>query len=117
MKSKIIFLVFCIGPLIHLSCNKSNEVAVYSVTYEVITSGGNWNGEYDFYSASSSQVLWKLAQNDSSGWKYSFTVPLHQHMGLVISASAVSGLRDSANIYLNGKLVATNNGGATFTLN
>ncbi len=116
MKSKIIFLVFCIALLSDLSCSKSGDGPVYSVTYEVITSGENWNGQYDFYADSSRQVLWKLAQNEPSGWKYSFTVPLHQHIGLEIEASTVLFLQDSVNIYVNGKLVAASNGYATYTL-
>jgi len=88
VKSKISIQVICICLLTIFSCNKSNDGTPYSVSYEVITSGGTWNGQYDIYSESSSQVLWYLAVGYPNKWKYSFTAPRHQQIRLVLDAAA-----------------------------
>jgi hypothetical protein len=118
-----VFLILIAAISAILSCSKSGSSGSGdNVTYEVITSGGTWSGDY--FDDSNGSMQLKLVNNLPSGWKYSFSVPKGNHVGLVLSAlpdNSGSGENVTANIYVNGVVVATDSGkfgvNAQYTLN
>ena len=94
--------------LLLASCKKSGSSGD-TVTYEVTVTQGTWSGDYFDYSGSTQSL--KLVNNMPSGWKYTCTVAHGKKAGLVLSAipdNTGGSTTATANIYLNGKLIATN---------
>lgn len=91
-----------------MSCKKSSS-GNSTITYEVKVTSGTWSGSY-FDFASGNQSL-KLVNSKPDGWKYSFTVAPGKQAGLLISALPDnSNATVTANIYQDGKLIATDEG-------
>jgi hypothetical protein len=102
------FTLFTAILLFFTSCKKSSSGD--NVTYEVKVSTGSWSGDYMDY-AGGTQSL-KLVNRKPNGWKYTFSVAHGIKAGLVLSAipdNLDGSTTATANIYLNGKLVATDN--------
>lgn len=111
-KSFFITILF-ISIITFLSCSKSNGSSSSSssgdkVTYEVISTGGTWSGDY--FDDNNGSMSLKFVRNQSSGWKYSFTVPKGKHVGLVLSAIPDNGGTVTATIYVNNQVVASDQG-------
>jgi hypothetical protein len=109
-KSFFITILF-ISIITFLSCSKSNGSSSSSgdkVTYEVISTGGTWSGDY--FDDSNGSMSLKFVSNQPSGWKYSFTVPKGKHVGLVLSAIPDIGGTLTATIYVNNQVVASDQG-------
>jgi hypothetical protein len=90
------------------SCKKQGS-GDDTVTYEVKTTSGTWSGDYyDF--TNGSQAL-KFVNHKPDGWKYTFTIAQGKQAGLLISAMPDnSGSTVTANIYMNGRLIASDEG-------
>jgi hypothetical protein len=94
--------------LLALSCKKSGS-GKDTITYEVRITSGTWSGDYFDYS-DGNQAL-KFVNNKPDGWKFSFTPPKGQQVGLLLSAIPDnSGTVVTANIYKNGQIIASDSG-------
>lgn len=111
MKTRNLFLATAMLLLLFttLSCKKSGSGNNDTVTYEVRITSGTWSGAYNDYSGGNLAV--KFVNDKPDGWKYSFSITHGKEAGLLISGvPGNSGGTVTANIYLNGQLIASDNG-------
>jgi len=94
---------------VSFSCKKSGSGNNDTVTYEVKITSGTWSGAYNDYSGGNLAV--KFVNDKPDGWKYSFSITHGKQAGLLISAVPGSlGSTVTANIYLDGQLIASDSG-------
>ena len=106
--------IFLFGVLLFLfACDDdTGEIALTQVKYEVLTSSGNWYGEYIIETGEKVCICGPPLK--SNGWTYSFRVkdkPFTLHIDATSECICTGdpGAPDvTTNIYVDNKLVATN---------
>jgi len=107
---KLLAILLLISFSFH-SCDERDEPETFEVTYEVLTSAGNWHGEY--IDEKQEKICLCGLPLPSSGWTYSFSVKhtpytLHLDATTASSEAGEAGAPDvTTNIFVNGDLVAT----------
>ena len=104
------FGILLLVSLSYYSCDERDESETFDVKYEVVTTSGDWHGEYI---DEKQQKICLCAQPlPGSGWTYSFSVketPFTLHLDATTASSQMgeAGAPDvTTKIYVNGDLVA-----------